>query len=96
MKKKKQRELPKTATSLEELPKFLHVALPMELSHREIQIKVGGNKHFRATCSYVGCGMRYAYTGKNPLFCPDHVNGRWNRERNDILVKQELLKDGGS
>lgn len=81
---KRIKELPKTATSLASLPDDLHVSLPDELNARQIKMRVDGKEHGRATCTR--CDIRYAYTGKNPGYCPACLQVVENRGK----VKEEM------
>lgn len=51
----------------------IHVDLT-GLTGQQIQMRVDRHKYFVATCARVGCYHSYAYSGKNPQYCPKCLN----------------------
>jgi len=54
------------------------------LTGKEIQMRVDRHKYYACTCARVGCDHTYAYTGKNPHYCPKCLK----------FMKQRGKKDG--
>jgi hypothetical protein len=65
---KKKRDILKDVVSLDTIPEDIHVRIDLDWPARRIRMATDGRSHSRATCTR--CDDNYAYTGKNPQYCP--------------------------
>lgn len=76
---KVKKRVPKDLVTLDKLPEDFHVAINLDWPAARIRMATDGRSHFRSTC--VRCDTIFAYTGKNPKYCPKclkllRANGR--------------------
>jgi hypothetical protein len=59
---------------------YIHLDIT-QLSGREIIMIVDKKPYFVSTCARIGCDRRYAYSGKNPQYCPKCLKFVFDRLR---------------